>query len=571
MPLFHRSQSSARLPNGSSCHLNALVYHNDESKSISTANEMSTSPSSSSLLPMRNGKHNSSRQALHTSNSVISFGSVGSRGGRTTPNTPSKRPPHANSKIRHLRKKYPKVFSYIPEAPTQKQKLILATLILLYIHRGDVAQFLAHLIGKLIRNLITVRVMKHQLLQSSPEADALWKASIRLPNPQEYQHDTQTPQRLRQSPSPPATSSKPDDDPSPTLSDFTIDLVISHCNLPVDWIFTSFASPEEDAYNDDIGYDPLSIFRNVTIISKCNLPVEGAPPSATIIRLPNVGRCDHSYAHYLANYYFHDENHGHNEVRRSHSDHPSSLEVTAAPQESNTDASSSERNTFHATLFLKDNDNHHRAVYSRQRSLLEMLQITQKRGFACHEERIWTVSKPSDERPLQKQQQQSQRQSSFWKDVAMHPICQLSSYHNWTQLQHKQMSSYIRLRRDKIDLGQFRSTHGSTIGEYAKEMGMEIKGPIVPVCYGGNFMASADQLFRYSPSSPSSSSLFHKMEASLSRASNIAEGHFVERLWAALLSLPLTTSEVEQLKAMASAKQPICNAGTDFQGALTKY
>ncbi|KAL3941873.1 MAG: hypothetical protein SGBAC_003843 [Bacillariaceae sp.] len=565
MPLFHRSQSSARLPNGSSCHLSSSVYHNDET--ISTANEMSTSPSAASLLPMRNGKHNNSRQALHTSSSVISFGSVGSRGGRATPNTPSKRSPHANSKIRYLRKKYHQLFNCIPEAPTQKQKLILATLILLYIHRGDVAQFIAPIVGKLIRRLITDSVMKKQLVQSSPEADALWKASIPFPNPE---YDMQPSQRLRQSSFHSDTANEaPEDDPSsPTLSDFTIDLVISHCNLPVDWIFTSFASPEED---DDIAYDPLSIFRNVTIISKCNLPVVGAPPSATIIRLPNVGRCDHSYAHYLANYYFQDDNH--NEIRGAHSGHlKTSHDAATAPLESNMDAiNSSESNKFPVTLFLKDNDNHHRAVYSRQRSLLEMLQITQKRGFACHEERIWTVSKRSDSDETTSQQQQGQHHASFWTDVAMHPVCQLSSYHNWTQLQHKKMSSYLRLRRDKIDLSQFRSTHGSSIGEYAHKIGMDIEGSIVPVCYGGNFMASEAQLHRYSPDTNSSSSLFHKVETSLNRASSIAEGHFVERLWAALLSLPLTPSEVVQLETMALAKQPSCNPGKDFLGALTKY
>jgi len=278
-----------------------------------------------------------------------------------------------------------------------------------------------------------------------------------------------------------------------------------------------------------------------------------------------VGRCDHSYAYYLANCYFQHSRDA--EKSNAQSNRPTSLDSRAPQLDSNTDGSKSESKKFHVTLFLKDNDNHHRAVYSRQRSLIEMLEITRKRGFACHEERIWTFSKPMYKSPSQKMER-----LSSWRDVIMHPICQLSSYHNWTQLQQKQMANYVRLERDnKIDQALFRSTYGSNLGEYATHMGMEIEGPIVPVCYGGNFMASAEQLYRYHPDSSSSKSLWHKMEASLSRASSIAEGHFAERLWAALLSLPLTKAEVEELEAMANSRQPICNAGATFQGALTKY
>ena len=42
--------------------------------------------------------------------------------------------------------------------------------------------------------------------------------------------------------------------------------------------------------------------QNVTIISKCIEPIKGFnPPGATIWRLSNTGRCDHSYASWMEN------------------------------------------------------------------------------------------------------------------------------------------------------------------------------------------------------------------------------------------------------------------------------
>ena len=69
-----------------------------------------------------------------------------------------------------------------------------------------------------------------------------------------------------------------------TEIDDAVDLVISHCDHSIDWIHHWIGD--------------TSIIHNITIFSKCNNTVEGAPKNANIIRLENVGRCDHSYAHY---------------------------------------------------------------------------------------------------------------------------------------------------------------------------------------------------------------------------------------------------------------------------------
>ncbi len=62
-------------------------------------------------------------------------------------------------------------------------------------------------------------------------------------------------------------------------------IVVSHCNTPLNWMS---------------GY--LNGFTNVAsihVISKCGHEVEGAPMGATTVVLPNVGRCDHTYAYFI--------------------------------------------------------------------------------------------------------------------------------------------------------------------------------------------------------------------------------------------------------------------------------
>ncbi len=42
-----------------------------------------------------------------------------------------------------------------------------------------------------------------------------------------------------------------------------------------------------------------STLRSIHIISKCGEEVKGAPEGAVVQVLPNVGRCDHTYAYFL--------------------------------------------------------------------------------------------------------------------------------------------------------------------------------------------------------------------------------------------------------------------------------
>lgn len=271
-----------------------------------------------------------------------------------------------------------------------------------------------------------------------------------------------------------------------------IDLVVSHCDLPIDWIF-QWAAPIK--------------FRKVTIFTKCGKPVIGAPENAKIVPLDNVGRCDHTYAHFMGNY--------HSEANDG--DSPSDY-----------------------VLFLKDNDNSHRERYSRHKDLKEMIPLTKEYGFSCHEESNWIWSES--------------------KVVLFHPVCQISFYHDWDGLGDFKLNNYSRLRRD--DNFSFMSQHGNSLGEYAKQIGIKPSSSIVPVCYGGNFMAQSKQILNRSPD------FWKRIESTLTRSNNILEGHFMERLWGSVLANPLQQEFSNRISRQAVPG--ICKTDVNHVGALTK-
>ena len=120
--------------------------------------------------------------------------------------------------------------------------------------------------------------------------------------------------------------------PPKVLNKTTISIVLSHCNKSLDWV------------NEFVGKIPIA---NFTIISKCNEEVKNAPKNSTILRLPNVGRCDHSYLYYIARF-----------------------------KKGLTD-----KNKRHIHIFLKDSRFIHQD--GDLRSLKEMIDIAYMNGFAC--------------------------------------------------------------------------------------------------------------------------------------------------------------------------------------------
>lgn len=112
-------------------------------------------------------------------------------------------------------------------------------------------------------------------------------------------------------------------------------LVISHCDEDMSWM---------NEYLKDFQ------IQDVIIYSKCNATIEGySHPKSKIIRLPNTGRCDHSYAHWMR-------------------------------QMKETDATNN-----HIVLFIKASRNLYQAGMA-YRPLKDVIRITQQNGFSCEAE-----------------------------------------------------------------------------------------------------------------------------------------------------------------------------------------
>ena len=173
------------------------------------------------------------------------------------------------------------------------------------------------------------------------------------------------------------------------------------------------------------------------------------------------------------------------------------------------DGSDDQKDKF--VIFMKDNDNMNRDIRSRHRSMPEMIAIAQSMGFACQEEQIWGYS-----------------QNDFFK------ICHPSATAPYSR------ESYTRLPLD--DNSDFASRNGKNLQEYIHNLAIpEPESGIAPLCFGGNFVFHAKNI-RQHPKD-----LWERIEKSLRRGNNIAEGHYMERLWAHLLSPPLSADTVREI------------------------
>ncbi|KAL7513920.1 hypothetical protein ACHAXN_012541 [Cyclotella atomus] len=205
-------------------------------------------------------------------------------------------------------------------------------------------------------------------------------------------------------------------DEDATDQDVQIHVVVSHCKSAVDWLgeFTQ-------------GFRIQSLH----IISKCGYPVVGAPHSSTIIELPNVGRCDHTYAWYISN-----------------------LLSDLSP----TDEA--------VVVFLKDDisyeNMHQLGEWSELKHLSRL--ASSKQGFACGINSIDV----------------SFSQNRF----------SLSAFHETATLSTFAMDSYQRNRKGyTLDSTEFKSQY-ETLGSWWKSLEIEPVGDLTPVCFGGVFAAS---------------------------------------------------------------------------------
>lgn len=88
-----------------------------------------------------------------------------------------------------------------------------------------------------------------------------------------------------------------------------------------------------------------------------------------------------------------------------------------------------------------------------------------------------------------------------------------------------------RLDRDKGNTHTFVSKEYHNLMTYRDAIGLKMtNSTTVPVCYGGVFAIKEEQILHQTETS------WQNLENALTREDNLVEGHFTERMWAAILS-----------------------------------
>eukprot|EP00980_Cylindrotheca_fusiformis_P000390 scaffold92_cov85-Cylindrotheca_fusiformis.AAC.8 len=230
---------------------------------------------------------------------------------------------------------------------------------------------------------------------------------------------------------------------------------------------------------------------SIHVISKCGREVKHVPNATTVEVLPNVGRCDHSYAHYM------------NVVLDQ------KLKITGT------------ENDNALVVFLKDNigarNLHQAGLWSSLSTMVEV--ASSEAGFACG-------MTPHD-------------------SVGPQFTLRLSANFKQDYLKQFHIEEYSSRRNYNSDEVQFKSKYRN-LGELYDHVGASsIKEDMVPVCFGGVFVASVNQIHKRDKK------LWKAIGQALSRGDNIEEGHYVERMWAMLLSSPLKQYQREAIKEHA--------------------
>ena len=253
-----------------------------------------------------------------------------------------------------------------------------------------------------------------------------------------------------------------------------IHMIISHCHANLGHITREL----ENFTNNP----------RVHIISKCGHEVEGAPAYATVEKLPNYGRCDHTYAHYIAH-----------ELERN---------------------SSIDDNDI--VIFMKDTGLNNKYIHQPGdwKSLHDMVRLA---AYGLDEFACGIV--PKAQPPFR----------SDWR---------LSAFHDLTALESFTMEKYHGMKgNDQNDFHSplypnLESLYNDTVVPHSN-----VTAPsLVRVCYGGVFAAPVKSIRRHGTET------WQALAKALERGDNIIEGHYVERMWGLLLSQPLEPSPTQSVR-----------------------
>jgi hypothetical protein len=294
-------------------------------------------------------------------------------------------------------------------------------------------------------------------------------------------------------------------------------VVVSHCTLPINWIWERALVGER--------------WKSFTIYSKCgvHLPRDSLPRDAKVVILPNVGRCDHSYAYWIAQ---------------------TLASIQVAKQDvlaGNIDEDDCIFQPQDHVMFVKDNDNSYRNFEERI-PWNEMKEKMMLEGFSCENR----IKRPYSDMTMKQALNVAVRSTlaGFTVPEYNRPGSQKVADASTPQYEFKSnftsLEGWYRSLPITLKLGSRAPLlPNAAVFHQSKALASNNRKSIftphskyfVPICYGGYFMASIERIM-LAPVDD-----WNPIVESLSRGDNIEEGHFMERIWASLLSRPMTIEE----------------------------
>ena len=271
----------------------------------------------------------------------------------------------------------------------------------------------------------------------------------------------------------PAEASSTNDIPLQSIR--RVHIVVSHCKAGLHWM-SNFTN----------GFFSVA---SIHINTKCGEAVAGAPDMATIEKMPNVGRCDHSYARYI-----------------------NSILDTKLSND-NDDGSSS------IVMFLKDDRSdqnlHQKAGWNDYTTMIQV--ASSSNGFSCgliHDKTLGIKNARVD----------------------------ISTYYLTSKLLEFSQKQYTRRADMYVGDGiEFKSKWSNLGSFYHDVLNANPSSDVVQVCFGGTFAVLVPNIKKVD------ASVWRAAENALERGDSIEEGHFMERSWAYLLAHPLEQYQITAL------------------------
>ena len=284
---------------------------------------------------------------------------------------------------------------------------------------------------------------------------------------------------------------------------FRFDIVISHCKTSLKWL------------QDELRLlDPRAMLSTIHIYSKCGVEpsgIEGLEHSVILRSLGNVGRCDHTYSHHIAEHY---------------------------------------KSLPDVVLFIKDSYKEYLTSELQRylRPISEVFDDLKDHSFACALRPVFDLS--------------------IW--YAREELWKFRLPYYVSAEEYRRLAPYERRKQAGVD-ATWRKPKPPSMCAFIKgaldenELRALVGRQLVPVCYGGVFLVQRSMIWQYQQDT------WRNFEGALSRANSIEEGHFMERLWATLLTPKLSSTHEEQILS-TSAKMSTYGdlLGESYLGSLKK-